>query len=319
MAVTVYRSSDASAPVALPNSASIIAVLYACLVTGYGAKAGSGWTRPYTGTNLAVFRQATGTSNFYLRVDENTVPGGALLRGYETMSAVSTGSRLFPTTVQEPNPGGMFIPKGSNENTAMDWMVVATGAAFWLFIKPKSANIGAPYDFAIPFFFGDIESYKTSDLYKCMIIGALYSAESPSYGIDPAGHTFQRPLYTDGLGTVNFGTCIARSYTAAIGSQPVGFHSDYHRNNAQMETGGIVQFPNPVDGGIYASKVYVHEYVASNYIIRGALPGIWQLSHAVTAFNLGDTYNGSGDFAGKTFEFVRVRSGLVSVEVSNTW
>lgn len=319
MAVTIYRSSDASAPVALPNSPSIIAVLYACLVTGYGAKAGSGWTRPYTGTNLAVFKQPAGTSGFHLRVDENTVANAALLRGYETMTAVSTGSRLFPTTVQEANPGGMFIPKGDAENTAMEWIVAATGSAFWLFIKPKSANVGAPYDFSTPFFFGDIESYKTSDLYKCMILGSLYSAEFPSYGVNPPNYAFSQPLYNSGLTTVSVNTCLARAYTAAIGAIPCGLHTDGYRNNAQMETGGVVQFPNPADGGIYASKIYVHEYIGGQSVMRGALPGMWQLSQPHTAFNLGDTYNGSGDFAGKTFEFVRSRTGLMSLETSNTW
>ena len=38
MAVTVYRSTDASAPLLTNSNGSLIAVLRACLVDGYGSK-----------------------------------------------------------------------------------------------------------------------------------------------------------------------------------------------------------------------------------------------------------------------------------------
>ena len=81
MTMTIYKSTDPSAP-ALPSvNGSMINVLYQCLVTGYGSKAGAGWTRPFTGTNLAAFKQGAGGNNRYLRVfDGGFSTGNSLLR-----------------------------------------------------------------------------------------------------------------------------------------------------------------------------------------------------------------------------------------------
>src|SRR5574337_1555206 len=96
MTVNVYRSSDASAPVLTGQAGSLITVLDACLISGYGSKSPAGWVKPYSGTNLAAYRAATG-NQFYFRVDDSgTVE--ARISGYETMSDVNTGTGQFPTT-----------------------------------------------------------------------------------------------------------------------------------------------------------------------------------------------------------------------------
>src|SRR5574337_1914064 len=98
MTVNVYRSSDASAPVLTGQAGSLITVLDACLISGYGSKSPAGWAKPYSGTNLAAYRAATG-NRFYFRVDDSgTVE--ARISGYETMSDVNTGTGQFPTTAQ---------------------------------------------------------------------------------------------------------------------------------------------------------------------------------------------------------------------------
>ena len=50
MPVTVYRSTDAGAPLLTNSNGSLIAVLKACLVDGYGSKASAGWTAPFLRT-----------------------------------------------------------------------------------------------------------------------------------------------------------------------------------------------------------------------------------------------------------------------------
>jgi len=47
MTVTVYRSTDSGAPFLNAMQGSFINVLRKCLVDGYGAKSGAGWTMPY--------------------------------------------------------------------------------------------------------------------------------------------------------------------------------------------------------------------------------------------------------------------------------
>ena len=53
MTVRIYKSTDSGAPTLTGQAFSLISLLLACLVDGYGSKAAAGWTKPYTGTNLA--------------------------------------------------------------------------------------------------------------------------------------------------------------------------------------------------------------------------------------------------------------------------
>lgn len=112
MTMRVYRSSDASAPALRGNTpGDLINVLDKCLVTGYGSLAGAGWTKPFTGTNLAVFRQGAGSNGMYLRVDDTSSAAGsrsARVVGYEVMSDVNNGTpQSFPTAVQYS--GGLYV------------------------------------------------------------------------------------------------------------------------------------------------------------------------------------------------------------------
>src|SRR5690606_18510430 len=125
------------------------------LVTGYGAAAGAGWAREFTGTNKAVFRAATG-NRLRLRVDD-TGTTEARAVGYESMTDVDTGTLAFPTNGQVA--GGLYIRKSNTaDNTARPWVLIATGTAFyflpdsggtdWL-VAPTAANISGQ------FFFGE--------------------------------------------------------------------------------------------------------------------------------------------------------------------
>ena len=72
MTVTVYLSTDASAPTLDGNVGSLITVLDAVLVNGYGAKAAAGWTKAFSGTNKAAYRNSpsTGTGLFWRIQDD---------------------------------------------------------------------------------------------------------------------------------------------------------------------------------------------------------------------------------------------------------
>src|SRR4051812_21450587 len=169
MPVTVYRSTDPSAPVLDGLAGSLVNLLDKCLVAGYGAKAAAGWTKPFTGTNTAVFRQGGGNS-FYLDVADNG-PGVATtqearLRGYEAMTAVATGTGPFPTVALAAN--GLFIRKSAAAAaTARVWTLIADDRTFYLFIQ--SGDVAGQW---WGFNFGDFYSYVTgTDNYRTMIIG----------------------------------------------------------------------------------------------------------------------------------------------------
>src|SRR5262245_26448894 len=135
MAVTVYRSTDSSAPTLSGTAGDLVNVLDKCLVAGYGSKTAAGWSKPFTGTNAAVFRMGGG-NQFYLDVNDNGPGAGtgqeARVRGYETMTAVATGTGPFPTVAQLA--AGIIVRKSAAlSGTTRAWVMVADDRSFYLF------------------------------------------------------------------------------------------------------------------------------------------------------------------------------------------
>jgi len=91
-----YTSLDSSAPQLTGAAGSLIAILDACLVNGYGSKSPAGWTKEYSGTNVASYRNPTtgGRNGVYLDV-KDTNATYYTCRGYETMTAIDTGTEPF--------------------------------------------------------------------------------------------------------------------------------------------------------------------------------------------------------------------------------
>src|SRR5690606_2349611 len=93
---TYYKSTDASAPAPTGQLGSLIALLDAILVTGYGSTPGAGWTEAFSGSDKAAYRMGSGRSQMYVRIDDSG-PGGqgpreARINGFEAMTDVDTGT-----------------------------------------------------------------------------------------------------------------------------------------------------------------------------------------------------------------------------------
>lgn len=321
MTVTIYTSTDASAPAALANSAgALIAILDACLVNGYGSKAASGWTKVYSGTNLAVYKQGTGSNAMYVRVDD--LAGSiARIRGYETMSDVNTGTGPFPTDAQVS--GGGYIYKHDATAGTRKWIVAATAKAFWFWTQfdttVAASNAGIT-------FFGDIASVKVGDVYNTMLMAATSNAAknnaSPNVSYDHGG-------IWSAINQGSFGHFMARSYSQTGTSINVGKRADTgrfsHTNLSRVTTYGFdwlwnlcdSPLPNVPDGGLYLAPLAVHE--PSVGYERGVMPGVWALAHSATGWATYDTFTGSGAMAGKTFQLVPIYGMYLAIETSNTW
>lgn len=311
MAVTVYKSTDASAPVLNGLAGSLITVLDAVLVNGYGAKAAAGWTKPYNGTNLAAYRQAAG-SLFYLRVDDASPNATALgreaqLRAYEAMTAISTGTNPFPTVGQIAVSGLVVRKSGAMDATAVPWKIVADGRTVYIFTKPANFTGWAG------FMFGDHYSL-VADLYACSIIGR------PTQNSDVDTTTDLRNLIATTATVV--GHFVARAWNAAVGSALTGKSGDGAKGGGTTLVGTVV-YPNSSDGSLMMSPVWVHENNGTSQIMRGRLRGFWQQLHLIGAAPAeGDTFSGTGAQAGKTFEVIGPASdglGKYVMETSDTW
>jgi hypothetical protein len=86
---------------------------------------------------------------------------------------------------------------------------------------------------------------------------------------------------------------------------------------------GLLQYPNPVDGGLHLYPVHVHEMVGTVTVLRGRLRGFWHFLHPLGSnVNDGDTWAGTGPLAGKSFMAIKptpANDGVFVMETSDTW
>ena len=310
MTVRVYYSTDASAPSLTEQSDALIGILDACLVNGYGSKAAAGWTKPFSGTNLAAYLQGSGGNGHYLRVDD-TGTTTARCVGYEAMTDVSTGTNAFPLAAQLSG-GGYFYKSATADATARAWCLIATEKAFYLYIGyAESTLIAAGVATRHIYFFGSITSFKTGDAYGTMLIANRTSATSGSaFGESSSGS------YSNAHG----GHFMARSYTQSGQSVACGKYSSAITSSYLGYSASTLTYPDPVTGGMLLSPVYVYEAVV--LARRGLLPGCWAPIHSLPG-QCGDTFTGVGEMAGKEFILLNASASSttcrVAIEISDTW
>jgi len=322
MTTTVYTSSDDSAPQLSGTAGSLIAVLDACLVTGYGAKAAIGWTKPFTGTNIAAFRQPVGTSNgMYLRVDDSTTgsPSSAQVRAYETMSAVSVGTGEFPLVGQAANV--YWVRSADATATVRPWVLVGNERGFYLWTTVTTDT--SAYTNSRLYYFAEISPLNPSDVWGTVLYGdsaaqstngSHYSIVPQSYARNPTVTTYRyaaRPFGGIG-GSVGINLVDYSFFNSASTPLPYG-------NDTSLSS--CMQYPNGPDTGLYLAPAHTVEISAPNSL-RGPLRGLWAPLHGRPLAN-GDTFSGTGTLAGRTFIalslYAQSTSGQVFIETSNTW
>ncbi|MCK9504694.1 MAG: hypothetical protein M0Q95_10995 [Porticoccaceae bacterium] len=264
-------------------------------------KAPAGWTKPYNGTNLAAYRMGGGNQR-YLRLDDTGTAYGARVVGYEAMTGISSGSGQFPTSIQES--GGLYAAKSSVATSVVrDWVAAVTDRHLILWVNVVDSAIGTS---ACALFFGDFMSRKSGDQFNTILIAGTSAAFS--------GSSFQK---VNIISTSITGHYCARSYTQLGSSIAVGKHVDGVKSgtsSADIGSSGLI-YPNPSDGGLYLSEIFIHE--PNNF--RGTLPGVWAPLHGRPLANY-DTFDGAGDVAGRSFMALHLYNmGQFFLETSNTW
>lgn len=224
--------------------------------------AGAGWSKAFSGTNLAAYKSndVAGTG-CYLRVDDT---GAKVARcvGYETMSAISAGSGIFPTSTQII--GGVYWTKSSVASaSARDWVVVADSRCCYLMLRydPAYAPGG---DFAM---FGDLVPFKSGDAWSCALSGQYIDRSTLAPGV-----LDDYPTMSQTTGQLY----LPRPHTG-IGSSiygKKGFSLPLHFATTTFASGsGPVKYPNGPDNGLYLAAHFVAEN--SDASLRGLSPGLY--------------------------------------------
>ena len=313
MALTIYRSSDVGAPTLSFAAGSFIALLDACLRTGYGSKAGAGWTKPFTGANIAVFKQGAGGNNRFIRVwdaragtDPATSTRTANVRGYETMTAVSTGTNPFPTTSQSGSNGLMVryaVDSALGSPAPNEWMVRANSN--WFDVHISTGGSGYPtYACDGRLIFGSFPSLKSGDTFNDLIVADANNA-----------YTFY--AYTDNQ---NGSAYVSRSDTGVVGAKEAMITNVFGDGNDSYTGNGFpTKYPYPARVN---NTMLIHPLgVYCDGQLRGALPGLWSSVHGVAAIGFGNTFGGNGALAGRSFEtfaFANSGGGFIA-EMSDTF
>ena len=327
---TKYSSTDASAPSLTGTVGSLITVLDAVLINGYGSKAAAGWSKPVaTVGNISTYKQgAASKAGCTLLINDNgpTAHGAkeASACGWRTCTSVAAtmgaGNGQFPIPTQSLTTGRLVINKsGLLDSTARPWTIFADDKTFWLFIRSSSnlaGYLGQAY--AMPFGFGEFYSYwGTSDAANCMIHGfsadSLTTPGATSGGVDvccPPGSALLPGLF------------LADSPSGAQGSQKSFPMGDANRmallsGSSMNSLVGLGPCPNPSDGAIFIVPILILDGQTAT---RGRHRGLYAWMHPLGATSDGAVYVGANDLAGKTLVSVAptfANTALI-VETSNT-
>lgn len=293
-----YNSGDASAPQVNGTAGSLISVLDACLVTGYGAKTAAGWSHPVaTASNVASYQQGAG-SGLSLVVNDNgpnaTAAGKeAWAIGWEHVTAVTApsgvGTGQFPSPVQAVSGHVVWRKSTSADTTSRAWQMWADASTFNLWVSGgDSATLQEGM------IFGDIFSMGgATDIFRCFILGKEIENSSSS-GVTAATHI---------ASTAVAGHYMARSFGGGGSSVQVGKHGDAAKAGSLTLLTGLLQSPNAPDDSYYMGPVWIHDPAGN--VIRGRLRGVYQMCHPPAGFSDGQTFAGSNDYAGKTFQIMK--------------
>jgi hypothetical protein len=309
MSWEIYRWDDASAPTLNATASSLVNVLDAVLVNGYGAKSAAGWSKPFTGTNKAAFLQGTGSLGMYLRVDNPGTAVSARVAGYETMSDVDTGTQEFPAIA---GGGGYLFVSSTTDATARPWLIAADSKRFFMLVGYNVATSSFTGAVQSAYFFGDTLPNNPGDAYSVGLW--VYTSATQPNAASGMGTTTQTTFTA-----ANFFT--PRTHTGAATVVNNGF-ANYVPGLGNASTVGraTTPYPDPVTGGMILSPYY---YGTTN-VLRGRVPGFWVPSHSLPAA-AGDTFTGSavGGLAGKSFVLYNIYgagalNGRFALETSDT-
>lgn len=141
--VTVFRSSDANAPILTQAAGSLKNLLKACLVEGYGDKPSLGWKIAHQSTDgltVAFASQDTTASQYCLKVD-NSGATKAKLSAAQQMTDIDT--------LVKP-----WVTEQDYDLVGCEWMLIGHSKAFVLLLDDYLTY--RKEKIAYPLFFGDL-------------------------------------------------------------------------------------------------------------------------------------------------------------------
>lgn len=338
--VTLYSSTDTNAPVLNGNAGSLITVLTACLVNGYGSKAGAGWTLlgVNSGGTSALYKMGSG-SGYTMQINDG-ITSSSQNAAYYAGIVGGAPSSTFASGPALPFPsygGTIFKSMQTVQATAVPWWVIATSNMMYLIVSPglcigNAYSAGAQQLCSI-YSFGDLYGLKQGDNNGCLLIadngflqetalgpsvigigkigfnsvdnlGTHWLGNSANGASGPivAGKVMDQSLFSCPADTNGQGNVSGWSYNGRIQSTQVNGMSGPGLNVSWGYNGGTgVNVVNVPNS--YDQGYYMSPFRVLSQLegIRGYMPGIWAPQQTTPFVTLQEFSAPSGQFAGKTF------------------
>jgi hypothetical protein len=230
------------------------------------------WAKAFSGTNKAVYRSGdtAGTRLYYRFRDDGSASGSGarvcIVRGYEAMTTVDSGSRPFPTTAQSADANCVWAKSETLDATAAKWALIGDSRTIYLFVAP-----GPYYPNSYCFHrLGDINPFKSPDPWAAVL--NYISQPSVTLWGASSGITYYR--YDYGYGRDTF----PRNYAATIGAIGAGIMQPSAFADGVAIGAGVFVSPNPVDGKEWwAPGTPILDVNYSNYTApRGMMRGMYE-------------------------------------------
>lgn len=166
--VTVYRSTDAGAPVQrITKPSDVIDILKACLVNGYGTMVGAGWNLVFedASANKAVFSNSlvAGGSGGAVQVEPHS---GSNAVGATVRFTAANQITALDSYINKCGFRGFTTNFSSSGKPSKGWTVIATARSFYIIVESPETKLQENFDtngYAAVIFIGDIESYIPND------------------------------------------------------------------------------------------------------------------------------------------------------------
>lgn len=250
------------------QAGTLITLLDAVLVTG------EGWTKTYSGTNKAVYTQASGNGFCFRVLDDASLTGAgreAMVRGGESATDVDTLVDPFPLVSQVADNSCVWRKSETADATARNWEAVADGSNIVLYMHTNTNN----YDMYI---YGDTESQYAGEAYNTLIT-VRNQANSTAIAIAMAG-TSLATIGATSFPISNGGMFFCRSANGLVKSEFGAFLR--HAANTFGNCGNYSPYPHTVTNKMHLRMVEC----SSSYNAAGEPTGIGTMPRGVIPFML---------------------------------
>jgi hypothetical protein len=302
-------------------SGSLLTLLRTVLVTG------EGWTEDYTGTNQAIFRQATGSGYSLFVSDNGALAAGAreaLVRGCESATAITTLVDPFPLVSQLADANCVWRKSDTADTTNRQWYAVVTDSGFFgLFVFYGS--FASDY-----YWFGNAHPVFTGDNYACGI------------SVRRTGNTSTTSVALDARDTSLFGSNLGGIFWArtedGLFKSPAGSHWRASASTIFGSTNNPAlcgQYPHPRTNDLAVLQAFAtsnggsaQNTVNGSASLRAALPCLFYpligQAALVTGIANVDTATSTPYDASSNFLFLmqnnsNTNSGVVLLQTAGDW